>query len=182
VLGLLGLAFAATLSACGGSNVDAHRLTVLSQDPVATAQAPDTTPWIPAVATADAIRGNGEAGSGNGIGFGGTSPTLALVTRHLNGSPSAAVRFYAETAIRAGWRLFHIDCHRYGDSFAAAKQFPGWVGSVVVGTGRFKGAPAVTITLETDYHDGAATRLSVVPAERPLTVHDLASTCVGGSL
>jgi hypothetical protein len=34
----------AVAAACGGSSVDAHRLRVLSRDPLAIAQAPETTP------------------------------------------------------------------------------------------------------------------------------------------
>ena len=177
---LAGLAFVVSLSACGGSSIDAHRLAVLSQDPLATAQAPNTTPWIPAVDTADAIKRNGSAGSGNGIGFGGTSPTLVQVTRHLHGSPSAALRFYAETAIRSGWRVFPIHCYASGDSFTANKQFPGWVATADIGILGQNGEPAVTINIETDYHGGAE---AVLPqtAVKPLTVQGLASTCIGRS-
>lgn len=178
---LAGLAFVVSLSACGGSSIDAHRLAVLSQDPLATAQAPNTTPWIPAVDTADAIKRNGNAGSGNGIGFGGTSPTVVQVTHHLHGSPSSALRFYAETAIRSGWRVFPIHCYAYGDSFTANKQFPGWVATADVGILRRNGEPAVTINIETDYHGGASETLLPQTAVKPLTVQGLASTCIGGS-
>jgi hypothetical protein len=178
---IAGLAFVVSLSACGGSSIDAHRLAVLSQDPLATAQAPDTTPWRPAVDTADAIKRNGRAGSGNGIGFGGTSPTLVQVSHHLQGPPSAALRFYAETAIRSGWRVFIIHCYAYGNSFTASKQFPGWVATADVGTLRLEGEPAVTINIETDYH-GRGSETVLPPTDiKPLTIQGLASTCIGDS-
>src|SRR6478672_7654155 len=106
----------ASLAACGGvSRVDAHRLHVLSNDPLAVARAPGTTPWIPADDSPDHIEANGSAGRGDGIGFGGTSPTLVQVTRHLQGKPADVLRFYAETAIRNGWRISQIHCSAYSD-------------------------------------------------------------------
>jgi hypothetical protein len=176
---IAGFTLVVSLSACGGSSIDAHRLAVLSQDPLATAQAPNTTPWIPAVDTADAIKRNGSAGSGNGIGFGGTSPTLVQVTHHLRGSATAALRFYAETAIRSGWRVFPIHCYAYGDSFTANKKFPGWVASADVGILRRNGEPAVTLNIETDYHGRGSETVLPHTAAKPLTVQGLASTCIG---
>jgi hypothetical protein len=178
---IAGFTLVVSLSACGGSSIDAHRLAVLSQDPLATAQAPDTSPWIPAVDTADAIKRNGSAGSGNGIGFGGISPTLVQVTHHLQRSPSAALRFYAETAIRTGRRVFPIHCYAYGDSLTASKQFPGWAATADVGTLRFKGAPAATINIETGYHGRGSETVLPETAVKPMTVQGLASTCIGGS-
>jgi hypothetical protein len=175
------VAFVLSLSACGGSSIDAHRLEVLSQDQLATAQAPNTTPWIPAVDTADAIKRNGRAGSGNGIGFGGTSPTLVQVTHHLQGSATAALRFYAETAIRSGWLVFPIHCYASGDTFTASKQFPGWVATADVGILRRNGEPAVTINIETDYHGRGSETVLPQTAAKPLTVQGLASTCIGAS-
>lgn len=167
------------LSACGASGIDERRLTVLSQEQIATARAPDTTPWIPAIDTAEHIRKNGSAGSGDGIGFGGTSPTLVQVRRHLQGSPAAALRFYAETAIRSGWRVSSIRCASYGDSFSASKQFPGWVATADVGTLGFNGAPAVTVNIETAFHGERTDTILRKTGVTPLTVQSLASTCIG---
>ena len=160
------------VSACGSSNVDARRLAVLSHDPLATSEAPGTTPWLE----------REEAGSGNGIGFGGTSPTVVLVVRRLRGPRSSVTRTYAEIAIRSGWLVNSIRCTASDDLFAASKQFPGWVATAVVGVGiTFKGAPAVTINFETDYHGRrSATVLTPTPV-KPLTVQALADTCLGAS-
>jgi hypothetical protein len=164
-----GLGVAVIVSACASSNVDEQRLAVLRREVVATAAAPGTTPWL----------FHGEAGSGNGIGFGGTSPTVVDVVRRLQGSRSTVTRFYAETAIRSGWVLHSIKCFAASDSFAAAKQFPGWVGDVVVGVGKtFNDADAVSIRLETDYHAQASATLAPTTAV-PLTVATLADTCLG---
>lgn len=178
---LAGFAFILSLSTCGGSSIDAHRLTVLSREPLATAEAPGTTTWIPTVDTADAVRRNGRVGSDNGIGFGGASSTQLLITRHRSGSPAAALRFYAEIAIRSGWRIFQINCDTNQDSFGASKQYPGWVGSADVGTLPFKGEPAVTLDIETDYHRGGSARVLPKPRLEPLTVQGLNSTCIGGA-
>jgi hypothetical protein len=178
---LVGFAFVVSLSACGGSSIDTHRLAVLSQDPLATAQAPDTTPWIPAVDTPEHIRRNGTAGR---ISFGEPSPTSVQVRRHLQGSPSVALRFYAETAIRSGWRVVPtIQCYAEGSAtFVAGKQFAGWVATAVVGTLTIHGAPAVTIDITTDYHGRATETVLPETAYKPLTVQGLASTCISGSI
>ena len=135
------------------------------------APAPGTTPWL----------FQGEAGSGNGIGFGGTSPTVLDVVRHLQGSRSAVTRFYAATAIRSGWVVHSITCFAASDSLVAVKQFPGWIGDVVVGVGKvFNDADAVSIRLETDYHSGAPATITPTTAV-PLTVAALAQTCLGAA-
>jgi hypothetical protein len=99
-------------------------------------------------------------------------------------------RFYAQTAIRSGWLVNSIRCSASSDSFAGAKQFPGWVAAVVVTVGNaFMGAPAVAINMETDYHGNVRTNsnagvsTTVAPRTRtaPLTVDALAHTCLGAS-
>jgi len=177
-----GAAVVSLAACCGGSGVDAHRLHVLSNDPLAVASAPGTTPWIPADDSPDHIEANGSAGSGNGIGFGGTSPTLVQVTRHLHGKPAAALRFYAETAIRNGWHISQIRCGVGSDSFSATKQFPGWTAAAVLAAGAvFRRMPAVSLNIETNYHRDDAPSVASTVVGHWLTVDDLASTCVGGS-
>jgi hypothetical protein len=97
-------------------------------------------------------------------------------------------RFYAQTAIRSGWVVKSIRCSASSDSFAGAKQFPGWVAAVVVTVGNaFMGAPAVSINLETDYHGnlrpdshvGASATVAPRTGVAPLTVEALAHTCLG---
>jgi len=174
---VVGFGVALLVSACGSSNVDSQRLAVLRRDAVATAQAPGTTPWLV----------QGQAG-GRGIGFGGSSPTVLNVDRRLQSSRSSVTRFYAQTAIRSGWLVDSIRCSTSSDSFAGAKQFPGWVAAVVVTVGNaFLDAPAVAINLETDYHGNVRTNsnagVSATVAPRtgvaPLTVEALAHTCLG---
>jgi hypothetical protein len=169
---------AVIFSACGSSNnVDRQRLAVLRRDAVATAQAPGTTPWLV----------QGQAG-GRGIGFGGSSPTVLNVDRRLQGSRSSVTRFFAQTAIRSGWLVNSIRCSASSDSFAGAKQFPGWVAGVVVTVGKaFLGAQAVSINLETDYHGnlltenhaGASATVAPRTGAAPLTVDALVHTCLG---
>jgi hypothetical protein len=51
----------------------------------------------------------------------------------------------------------------------------------VVGTARFKGAPALAVNIDTDY-DGRPGTPKTLPRNAPsLTIEDLASTCIGGS-
>jgi hypothetical protein len=167
--------------ACGSSSVDAQRLSVLSNDPLALAQAPDTTPWLPAVPTPEHIQAWGVVGSGDGIGFGGITSTNFFIIRHVQGPPRAALRYYASTAIRAGWRI-HVTCNTRFDVFTADKQFPGWVATAFVSSDPFKGAPAVQISIETDWHGRTGTPKVLSPlAGGPLTVEGLARTCLVAS-
>lgn len=166
---IAGLGVAVIASACGSSNVDAHRLAILSHDPFAVAQPPGTQPWL-------------HQGSAGGIGFGDTSPTVLIVVRRLQGPKSSVARYYAETAIRSGWRVYPIRCSDSHDSISASKQFPGWVASAVADVGSpFKGAPAVTIDFETAYHGKESPTVLSPPGVAPLTVQALAHTCLGAS-
>jgi hypothetical protein len=151
---------------------------VLSRDPLATAKAPQTTPWVPAADTPRAIEDNGMVGAN---AFDEPTPTSVQVTHHLQGAPTAAMRFYAATAIRSGWHVSTPTCHAYGDAFTASKQFPGWVATAVVGTARFKGAPALTVSIDTDYHGRPGTPKTLPHNAPSLTLDDLAATCIGDS-
>jgi hypothetical protein len=149
--------------------VDNQRRAVLDRDPLITAQAPGTTPWIH----------QSDAGAGNGIGFGGTSPTVVDVVRHLEASRASVARYYAKTAIRSGWRVTKIDCLASDDLFSAGKQFHGFVATATVGVGTlFRGEPAVSVWIETAYHgeetDSTLGSISV----KQLTISSLAQTCL----
>jgi hypothetical protein len=161
---------------CGSSSVDSRRLKILSHDPLAVAQAPHTTPWIPANPTPEHREANGVVGNDDGIGFGGITATSLQVRRHVQGSPRAALRFYAQTAIRAGWSL-HVGCHRWGDVFTAIKQFPGWVAGATVGDSPIDGQPAVAVIIETAWH-GETTPAVHAPLA-VATLEALAQTCLG---
>jgi hypothetical protein len=161
-------ACAIVLSGCTDNKVDNQRRAVLDHDPLITVQAPGTTPWIH----------QSDAGTGNGIGFGGTSPTVVAVTRHLEASRASVARYYAQTAIRSGWRVTKINCEAYGDGFSAGKQFDGFVATADVGVGSlFRGEPAVSVWIESSYHAGAETVLPSIPVA-PLTISSLAQTCL----
>lgn len=174
-----GLGISVILSACGASSADKLHLAILRREALATAQAPGTTPWLV----------QGQAAS-TGIGFGGRSPTELSVDRRLQGSRSSVTRYYAQTAILSGWRVNSIRCAASSDSFTGAKEFPGWVASVVVTVGNaFLGAPAVAIFFETDDtgsirpDSSAAVSGTLTPRTTiaPLTVESLADTCLGAA-
>jgi hypothetical protein len=125
------------------------------------------------------VRQLGSVGSGNGIGFGGTSPTTLSVVRRLKGSKAAASRFYANQAIRSGWRTFSISCSATYNSFSSSKQFPGWTANVVVAVD-MQAEPSVRLNFNASYHGRAQKVLPSVTIP-PLTVEGLSKTCLGRS-
>ena len=154
---------------CGSRNVDSQRAATLRRDPLGVAQAPGTTPQFT----------HSNAGSGDGIGFGGVSPTVVEVIRHLQGDRPVVTRYYAAVAIQAGWQINSIRCSTQSDSFAGSKQEPGWVASVVVGVGKvFGDTQAVSIVFETDWHGSVTPGTLGVDPVTPLTVATLGGTCL----
>ena len=168
---MLAGALVALASACASQHVDAQRLATLQHDPLVVVAAPGTS----------SLNHADSAGTGNGIGFGGTSPTVVSRALRLHGSRTAVARFYAQTAIRNGWRVSTVRCSAKTDLISASKQFPGWIATATIGVGdHYELGPAVTIFIETPWH-GERTQSVLNPhAFRPLTLSGVARTCLGG--
>jgi hypothetical protein len=89
------LSLAATLAACASDSANAHRLHVLQHDPVLRCRPVGVT-------QAGALD---SAGSRNGIGFGGVSPTDLVRNFRLTGDANRVAAELSACATHAGWAV-----------------------------------------------------------------------------
>ena len=132
------------LTACQRGHGKA-RLDVLRADPIVRCQVAGTTPW----------EGNDVAGSNNGVGFGGRSPTTVTRVYHLDPARTGAVLdAYLACARDAGWRARRTP-YRSADTMwvDGTKTFPsGWTATLLISAGQraWHEQPAVLVHLTAD--------------------------------
>jgi hypothetical protein len=134
------LVIAALLSACGSNQENSRRLHILQQDQFLQCRVDGAKPWT----VLD------KAGTTDGIGFGGTSPTLVLRDLRLTGNVGRVTAQLSRCAAQAGWPVHPFTTGIAG--FWARKRFEDrWnaILNVYAGDHVFGQQPAAEIRIET---------------------------------
>jgi hypothetical protein len=135
------LAFTMMLAGCGSERENHRRLHVLQRDPVLACHVEGVQPW----------KALDTAGTTQGVGFGGISPTLVVRNLWLTGDAGRVTAELSTCAAKAGWSVHPSTTEIVG--LSAWKRFDDrWDANldVYVGVNPFEHRPEVQINIETD--------------------------------